>query len=227
MRMLRESSMRIATAFFCGTAVETSSVGRSSAKPASATTATRTAVSTARSRGVLFPRARRYAHASTTPIAATATMISIGQGAASAKSPRSKTTGRYLKRVSTNASIQRRASLRRKPRGVEPRNDPQRVLVVDLLEHLVRQIEAVHLPERVAPAVVIEVFVSGLEHAEVRVVLGGLIAVLPEEHAVLVLRQKLSREAWLTSQLGQHGADLGVHVRQRIHECTEMGEIAA
>ena len=58
------------------------------------------------------------------------------------------------------------ASLR-EHRGVDSRDHPQRVLVVELLQDVVRQVEAVHLPERVALAVVVEVLVGGLEHAEV------------------------------------------------------------
>src|SRR5688572_26378466 len=124
------------------------------------------------------------------------TRITIGRGAASTRSPRSKTTGRYLKKSSTKESMRARR-LRRKSRSVEPRDDPERVLVVDLLQYLVRQVEPVHLPERVAPAVVVEVLVRRLQHAKVCVVLSRLIAVLAEEHSVLILDEKLAREARL------------------------------
>ena len=64
-------------------------------------------------------------------------------------------------------------SLVREVGRVDPGNDAQRVLVVELLQDLVGQLQAVHLPEGVALAVVVEVLVGGLEHAEVDVVLDG------------------------------------------------------
>src|SRR3712207_826686 len=61
----------------------------------------------------------------------------------------------------------------RKGRFVDPGDDPQRVLVIDLLQHLVRQVEAVEAPEGVALAVVGEVLVRRLQRAEISVVLLG------------------------------------------------------
>ena len=101
---------------------------------------------------------------------------------------------------------------------VDARDHLERVLVVQLLEDLVRQAEAVHLPERVPLAVVVEVLVVGLEHAEVDEVLVGGPGVLPEHHAVLVLLEPGARGARLSAELGEDGADLRVDVRQTVEE---------
>src|SRR6185436_13676533 len=85
----------------------------------------------------------------------------------------------------------RRPVLLRKPRRVQPRNDPQRVLVVDLLQYLVRQPQPVHLPERVPLAVVVEVLVPRLEYPKVVRIFIHRVDVFPEQHAVLVLHQEV------------------------------------
>ena len=61
----------------------------------------------------------------------------------------------------------RRSILSAASRSAAGRASPQRVLVVQLLQHLVGQAHAVELPERVVVAVVVEVLVVGLEHAPV------------------------------------------------------------
>ena len=74
-------------------------------------------------------------------------------------------------------------------------------------------------------AVVVEVLVVGLEHAPVVRILVGLIAVLPEQNAILVLDEELPRGARLAAEIVQDGADLGVEIRQAVEESAKPPEI--
>ncbi len=66
------------------------------------------------------------------------------------------------------------------------RRDPKSIAVVDVLQHFVRQVEAVQLPEGVVIAVVVEVVIGGLEDPPEVGILTGLERVLAEEDPVLV-----------------------------------------
>src|SRR5260370_18067552 len=60
---------------------------------------------------------------------------------------------------------------------VNPRHQLQRILVVDLLQHLVRHLESVNSPECVALAVILEIFVPRFERPEI-----PFVFVRSEEH---------------------------------------------
>src|SRR5262244_3373045 len=81
----------------------------------------------------------------------------------------------------------------------EPRGQSERVLEVQFLQHRIRQIDSIQLPERVVVAVVVEVLVLRLEDPPVVRVLFGLKRILAEEQAVLVLDEEVVREARLAS----------------------------
>src|SRR5687768_15385514 len=101
----------------------------------------------------------------------------------------------------------------RPPALRQPLHNFQCVLVVDLLEDLVRQVDAVQLPERVIVAIVIEVVVAGLENAPVIRILVRLERVLPEQDLVLVLDEEVAGGARLPADVVQYRADLRVDVR--------------
>ena len=100
-RMLRESSSRTATKFRRGTTVETRSTGRSRRKASTPSAAARSPMRTQRSRASTVGPTRRYSSANQT-MAPTPrkTSITPHHGAARERSPRSNTTGLYLKRNS-------------------------------------------------------------------------------------------------------------------------------
>src|SRR5688572_21431838 len=101
--------------------------------------------------------------------------------------------------------------LLRKHTLVDPGDDSQSVLVVQLLQYLIRQVQAVEPPEGVALAVVGKILVRGLQRPEIRVILRGLPGILAEQHPVLVADQELAGHARLPPQVVQHGADLRHH----------------
>src|SRR5205823_6053536 len=80
-----------------------------------------------------------------------------------------------------------RSPLLRKSRRIDSRQDPQSVLIVQLLEHFIGQIEPVHFPEGVILAVVVEIFVGGLEHLEIGVILDRVPDIFAEHDAVLMV----------------------------------------
>jgi hypothetical protein len=99
--MLRESSIRIPRTFCCGTAAETTSVGRERQRRSTDRTPRRRTPRTTRSRGRLFPRTRAYVtSAGTATTAAASASAASGTGAPKARCPFSNTTGRYLNRNS-------------------------------------------------------------------------------------------------------------------------------
>ena len=102
-------------------------------------------------------------------------------------------------------------------------HEPQGVLVIELSQHRVRQVDAVQLPERVVVAVIVEVFVAGLEHAPVVRVFVRLIAVFSEQHPVLVLHEEVVRRARLAAEVVEHGADFAVHVRHLVEHLRRRG----
>ena len=101
----------------------------------------------------------------------------------------------------------------------------QRVGVVQLLQHSVRQRHPVQLPEGVVVTVIVEVFVGGLERAPVVRIFVGLIAVLAEQQPVLVLDEEVVRRARLTAEVVEHGADFGVDVRHLVEHRAEPAEV--
>src|SRR6266849_2267082 len=70
------------------------------------------------------------------------------------------------------------ASFRKRFR-VNPRHQLQRIFVVDLLQHLVRHLETVNPPERVALAVILKILVARLERPEIPFVFVHLVDVFP------------------------------------------------
>src|SRR5690606_35311052 len=85
--------------------------------------------------------------------------------------------------------------------------DAEGIAVVELAQNIIRQVDAVQLPERVIRTIVVEVVVVGLEHApEVRI-LTGLDRVLAEQYPVLVPDEELACGARLTSDVVEHCTD--------------------
>src|SRR5919107_2755459 len=91
------------------------------------------------------------------------------------------------------ATIGERTGLPRPARLWESRRDLERVPKIDLLQHRVREPDAVQLPEGVIAAVVVEVLVARLEHAPVVRILRRLERILSEQQAVLVLDEEVVR----------------------------------
>src|SRR5258708_16219902 len=98
---------------------------------------------------------------------------------------------------------------------VNPRHQLQRILVVDLLQHLVRYLESVNSPECVALAVILEIFVARLERAEIPFVFVHLVDVFAHQHAILVFHQKVVRRIRLAPQFREHRSDVHIHIRQQ------------
>src|SRR5690349_16965679 len=73
----------------------------------------------------------------------------------------------------------------RKSGGRQSREDPERVLVIDLFQHVIREIEAVHFPNAVVFPDRVEIVVVRLEEPEINVVLWHTIEVFAEEDSVL------------------------------------------
>src|SRR5678815_4586655 len=96
--------------------------------------------------------------------------------------------------------------------------DAQRVLVVQLFQHDVRQVHAVQLPERVVVTVVIEVLVLRLEDAPVIRVLSWLEGVLAEHDPVLILDEEIVSGARLPTKVVQDGATLDDDVRVGVEQ---------
>src|SRR5512141_1780656 len=90
--------------------------------------------------------------------------------------------------------------------------DLLRILVVDLLQHAVRQVDSIQLPERVIVPVIVEVLVARLEHSPVIRIFLRLERILSEQDAVLILHEEVVCRMWLASNVVQHCANLGVHV---------------
>src|ERR1700674_406427 len=70
---------------------------------------------------------------------------------------------------------------------VNPRNELQCVLVVNLLQHLFRHLKTVNPPEGVAPAVILKIFVASFERAEIPFVFVHVVDVFAHQDAVLIL----------------------------------------
>src|SRR5437667_12857649 len=98
------------------------------------------------------------------------------------------------------------------------RNEPQRVLIVELPQDRVGQADPVQLPERVIVAVVVEVLVVGLEDAPVIRVFVRLVAVFAKENPILILHEELVRRARLPAEIVEDRRDVEVHVRIGIEQ---------
>src|SRR5688500_19546573 len=106
----------------------------------------------------------------------------------------------------------RSAGSTREPGFRQPGDDPQRVLMIELPQHGIRQCHSVKLPEGVVVAVVIEVLICRLEYSpEVRIFV-RLEAVFPEQDAVLVLHEEVSPETRLAYEIIQDSANLRMQV---------------
>ena len=101
----------------------------------------------------------------------------------------------------------------------------QGVRVVHLPEHVIGQSDAVHLPEGVVVAVIVEVLVVGLEHPPVIGILVGLEAVLPEQQAILVLHEERVSRPRLAADVVEDRADFGVDVGQAVHHRREAAQV--
>src|SRR5258708_35663317 len=102
--------------------------------------------------------------------------------------------------------------------GVYAWDQLQGVLVVDLFQDLVGDLEAVDAPERVAAAVVLEIFVACFQRAKIPFVFVHLVNVFTHQHAVLILHQEIVRRIRLPAQLREHRGDTHVHVRERVEQ---------
>src|SRR5260370_7944135 len=101
---------------------------------------------------------------------------------------------------------------------VNPRHQLQRILVVDLLQHLVRHLESVNSPECVALAVILKILVARFQRPEIPFVFVHLVDVFAHQHAILVFHQKVVRRIRLAPQFRQHRGDVHVHIGTRIKE---------
>src|SRR5215510_15818239 len=102
----------------------------------------------------------------------------------------------------------------------------RRIVVVNLLQDLVGQPDAVNLPaalRRSEARGVIEVFIErlqkteiGLEHGRLQILLRNFLAVWrgvgAEHDAVLVILEELARASRLAAQLAEPGADLHAQI---------------
>src|SRR6266852_3044213 len=111
--------------------------------------------------------------------------------------------------------------------SVDSRHQLQRIFVVDLLQHLVRHLETVNPPERVALAVILKILVARLERPEIPFVFVHLVDVFPHQHAVLILHQELMRRIGLPPQFRQHRSDVHVHVRQRVQSLAQPLQVVS
>src|SRR5713101_8056643 len=96
--------------------------------------------------------------------------------------------------------------------GVDSRHQLQRIFVVDLLQHLVRHLETVNPPERVALAVILKILVARLERPEIPFVFVHLVDVFAHQHAVLILDQKIVCRIGLPPQFRKHRGDIHIHI---------------
>src|SRR5260370_33942698 len=110
---------------------------------------------------------------------------------------------------------------------VNPRHQLQRILVVDLLQHLVRYLESVNSPECVALAVILEIFVARLERAEIPFVFVHLVDVFAHQHAILGFHQKIVCRIRLPAQFREHRSDVHIHIRIGIKEFSQPLQIVS
>src|SRR5258706_8502776 len=101
----------------------------------------------------------------------------------------------------------------RESRARQARCHLQRILVVELFQHLIGQPDAVQLPERMVVAIVVEILVVGLEHTPVVRVFIRLVAVLAEQNPVLIFDEELVRGPRLAAEVVQHRGHVVVDVR--------------
>src|SRR3954471_6266731 len=104
---------------------------------------------------------------------------------------------------------------------------PQRILVIELLQDLVRQRHAIELPEGVVAAVIVEILVVRLEDAPVIRVFGRLVGVLAEHDAVLVLGEKLRRREGLAAELVEDRRHFEHDIGKRVQQMGGALEIVA
>src|SRR5215204_3858175 len=101
----------------------------------------------------------------------------------------------------------------------------QGVLVIELLQHRIRQPHPVQLPERVIRPVVVEILVMRLEDAPVVGILRRFVGVLAEHHAVLVLGEELRGGVGLPAELVEHRGHFEVHVLLRVELTRGAGQV--
>src|SRR5262249_46241683 len=95
---------------------------------------------------------------------------------------------------------------------VDAGDELQRIFVIDFLEYLVWELKAIDSPESVTLAVILKVFVAGLQSAEIPFVFIHIVDVLTHQHAILIFHQKIMRRIGLAPQLSEHGGDVHVHI---------------
>src|SRR5260370_42403360 len=104
---------------------------------------------------------------------------------------------------------------------VNPRHQLQRILVVDLLQHLVRHFESVNSPECAALAVIVKILVPRFQRPEIPFVFVHVINVFSHQHAVLILDQKIVCRIRLPAQFREHRSDVHIHIGIRIKELSQ------
>ena len=75
------------------------------------------------------------------------------------------------------------------------REYPKRILVIDLLQHFIRQIKRVQFPEPVILPNVIDPLVVGFEHTEIERILADGVRIFPEENPILIFDEEPSGRA--------------------------------
>ena len=121
-------------------------------------------------------------------------------------------------------------SARRSSRGFQAGEESNRVLEVELLQHVLGQEHAVDHPEAlpVVAAGRVEVFVVGLQEPVIDPV-GFAIGprVGPEHDPVLVFQEEPAGRVGLAAQFGDAGVDINVHVRVGVEPAPDLGEVFA
>ena len=113
-------------------------------------------------------------------------------------------------------------------RGLETDEQPFRILVVQLLQNISGQEDAVDHPEAltVVAAGGVEVLVVGFEESVIDAI--GLAAgcrVGSKHDAILVFQEEPPRGVGLSAQLGNSGIDVDVHVGIGVEPAADLGQV--
>src|SRR5688572_11611726 len=108
---------------------------------------------------------------------------------------------------------------------VQAGENAKSVLVIDLLQHVVRQVERVQFPETVVFANVVDPFITRFEHSEIEGVLAHGVSVFAEQNAVLILDKEFFSCARLAAKLTENGREFQVQVRQLVEQSAQSREI--
>ena len=131
------------------------------------------------------------------------------------------------RRASKRTAVGANGILIREGLWVDAGDELQRIFVIDFLEYLVWELEAIDSPESVTLAVVLEVFVAGFQSTEIPLVFIHIVDVFSHQHAILIFHQEIMRRIGLASQLGEHCGDVYIHIWQGVEEFAEALQVIA